>query len=341
LAFIKIYAAILFIPALAIASLKENKFRKLFISSVLFSLLFYLPLNRGASSLVVFQPFWFLENMLALSDRFFWPKLYQAMIVYKTTRNFIKFIPAYGLAGLIFIVGNLGVRIFGFLNISRHKKPDSITIILWTMAGMGIIIPLLFLQRGTPWNTIQFFYYTQFILGIFAALWLSKQKQFLIPVFFLLFTIPTTLDTLKHYLPSRPPAMISKEELSALDFLSRKPPGIVFTPPDQPDSYAPAPRPLYLYDSTAYVSALSRHPVYLEDTVNLDITGYPWKDRLEKARFFMTETEINTAKLFLVTNNIVYIYLPQVAKVRPVFSASELGGQVVFENSQASVWQIK
>jgi hypothetical protein len=218
------------------------------------------------------------------------------------------------------------------------------------MAGLGFVFPLLFLQRGTPWNTIQFFYYTQFILGVFTAVYLSKVLDFKklriylgfsISCLVFLLTIPTTIDTLRHYLPSRPPAMISTEELSALAFLSRQPSGVVFTPPTQANPYAPAPRPLYLYESTAYVSAFSHHPVYLEDTVNLDITGYAWKDRLDTSKFFMTETDINAAKSFLATNDIRYIYLPQVASVRPVFSASELGGAVVFENSQVSIWQIK
>ncbi len=112
--------------------------------------------------------------MLALSDRFFWPRLYSAMIVYKTTRNVIKFIPAYSLAILIFLAGNLGVRMLGLVKIRELKKTDPVNIILWVIALLGFIFPLLFIQRGTPWNPIQFFYYSQFALGLFAARIISK-----------------------------------------------------------------------------------------------------------------------------------------------------------------------
>lgn len=339
LAFVKIYAAILFLPGLFIASLIDNKFRKLFVLSVLFSLLFYLPFNRGASSLIVFQPFWFLENMLGLSDRFFWPKLYQAMIVYKTTRNLFKFIPAYGLAAAIFIAGNLGTRLIALLNIKKIK-PDIFTIILLTSSLLGFLIPLFFIQQGTPWNTIQFFYYTQIFIGLFAARAMPGLHK-LIKVSIILIALFGINLTLKHYLPANPPAKISTEELTALKALSRLPQGATFTPPAVPDAYAPAPRPLYLYESTAYVSAFSGQPVYVEDTVNLNITGFDWQNRIEAAKYFMTDSNLNSAREFLTTNNISYIYLSEVAKTRPVFSASELGGKVIFENSQAAIWQIK
>jgi hypothetical protein len=340
LSIIKIYAAILFLPGLALASFRHPQLRKLLILSGVFSLLFYLPFNHQAVSLVVFQPFWFVENMLALSDRFFWPKMYQAMMVYKITRNLVKFIPAYGLMTLLFVVGNLGLRTLGLVKIKELKKLDTIAIILWTMAGLGLLFPLLFIQHGTPWNPIQFFYYTQFILGIFTAIFLAKNKHILITVACLLFTLPTTLDTLRHYLPSRPPAMISKEELSALNFLSSHPNGTVFTPLVSLDPYLSPPRPLYKYESTAYVSAYANKPVYLEDTVNLSITEFPYKARFNESLNFMSTKQLSEAKSFLGENHIRYLYLPEVAKVRPYFSAQELGGKVIFENSQVSIWSV-
>lgn len=340
LSLVKIYSAILFLPGLAIAAAIDPRLRKILYYSILFSIVFYFPFNHSAGSLIVWQPFWFVENMLALSDRFYWPKLHQAMLVYKTTRNFIKFVPAYTLAILIFLIGNMGMRVLGLFMLKPLRKFTSIDIILWTIALLGFVLPLLLLQKGTPWNTIQFFYYSQFILGIFAARWLSKTKNFLVTVSCLLLTLPSIFTTLRHYLPSRPPAMIGSEEVKALKFLSSQPRGVVFTPPVNPDPYHPAPRPLFAYESTAYVSAYSKKPVYLEDTVNLDITDYSWEQRLDQAKLFMRETDLETARKFLYSNNIRYIYLPQIAQVRPYFSASELDGQVIFENSQVSIWQM-
>src|SRR3990172_3661184 len=92
---------------------------------------------------------------------------------------------------------------------------------------------------------------------------------------------PNSIGTLGHYLPARPPAMISNEELEALKFLSTQPMGVVLTYPfdkfKAKEAEANPPRPLYLYESTAYVSSFAKKPVFLEDEVNLDITGYAWR----------------------------------------------------------------
>jgi hypothetical protein len=347
LSLIKIYAAILFLLALAFVAVRKRELRKLFVLSAFFSLIFYLPFNRGGTSLVVFQPNWFLETMLIYSDRFYWPRLYEAIQAYKADLNLIKLIPAYLLTLVIFLVGNLGSRLI-FVTSLRRLRTDPVFTFLISAAFAGFMLPMLFLQRGTPWNTIQFFYYTQIFLGILAGISVaailksnkSKYLVFSISVLVFIFTIPTTVDTLHHYLPARPPAMISREELSALDFLSRQSPGTVFTYPVYPDPYAPAPRPLYLYDSTAYVSAYSGHPVYLEDEVNLNITGYDWPARKADSLLFVNETSPENAAAFLAKNHISYIYLPLVSKYRPVLSASELDGKVIFENSRVSIWQV-
>jgi hypothetical protein len=101
--------------------------------------------------------------------------------------------------------------------------------------------------------------------------------------------------------------MISKTELEALKVLKGKPDGIVLTQPyDEDSALKPIepPKPLYLYESTAYVSAFSEKQVFLEDQVNLEITGYDWKTRRESVEDFFDNPE----KEFLSENNISYLY---------------------------------
>jgi hypothetical protein len=342
LAVVKIYAAILILGGLFVSGIyiyvikKELDYLKIFLLTLVISLLLFLPFNSGSSSLIIWQPGWFLQTMLSVSDRFQWLRLYQALI----SQNNFKQLIGYSLAIIIFVFGNLGTRII-FLAGIKKLKIDFIWVLLFVICNLGFLLPMLFVQKGTPWNPIQFFYYSQFFIGIFAGITISRFKtSFLISSIFIILTLPTTLDALTHYLPSRPPAMISREEVTALDFLSRLPPGVVFTPPAHPNLYAPPPRPLYLYDSTAYVSAYSRHQVYLEDTVNLDITGFDWKARLSESEKFMTTASLNEALQFISDNSIRYLYFPEVSSRRPDFSASELGGKVAFENSQVAIWQI-
>ena len=179
-----------------------------------------------------------------------------------------------------------------FKKIKKYKKTGSIDVIIISIIFFGTLIPMFFIQKGNSWNAIQFFYYSLVFLsvasGVVAGEYFEKRKRGWGGIILLitLLTIPTTIATLRHYLPSRPPSMTSNEELSALKFLKDQPDGIVLTMPfdknlADKEIYNP-PRPLYLYESTAYVSALTGKLTYFEDEVNLDITGYNWKDRKEE-----------------------------------------------------------
>src|SRR3989344_191801 len=209
----------------------------------------------------------------------------------------------------------------------------------------GLLIPTLFLQKGTPWNTIQFLYYSLFFSSILAGVAVgefleSKRKIYDISIYHIaillviVLTVPTTLSTLwQHYIPSRPPAMISNEEVEALKFLSKHPTGVVLTFPFDRKLAEKAqnnpPRPLYLYESTAYVSAFSKKPVFLEDEVNLVITDYPWEERREKVLAWLDNLDAKQAYDFLRENNISYIYWIKGQRAR--LGETQLGISRLFE----------
>ena len=227
-------------------------------------------------------------------------------------------------------------------------------VFIFSVIGVGIIIPMFYVQRGTPWNTIQFMYYSLMFSGILAGVTLGEYIETKrVSVFYNIrtkvtiislvvgITIPTSLGTLKHYLPARPPAKVSSEELEALKFLSKQPDGVVLTYPfDKGEADAAIdnpPRPLYLYESTAYVSAFSGKPVFLEDEVNLDITGYDWRARRLKALEFFKFSDASKARNFLKENNITYIYL---TKELDNLEVNELPLSKVFENKETIIYQI-
>lgn len=375
LAQIKVYAGILGFGALGAVLIfllfREKGIPQRFLSvfwvmvfAAAASFLLFLPLNSGSQKLVVVQPFWFLETMMAVSDRVGWDRFYEAMIAYKTGSVFVKLIPAYIVAFLIFFVGNMGTRVIGIWGIVKSKAWRSFTeidIFLLTIALGGTILPMVILQSGTPWNTIQFFYYSLFVFAIYAGLWVGNltetNKKFIYDisiyriqiVLIVLLTIPTAVSTLfNNYLPMRPPAKISNEELEALRFLEKQPDGVVLTYPF--DRYKAdlavnnPPRPLYLYESTAYVSAFSQKVVFLEDEVNLDITGFQWRHRREEAKIPLTSFDQNEIRDFLTKNKIKYLYL--VLNQTPVFGQrfrlgeEQLGITNIFENKEIVIYEV-
>jgi len=169
----------------------------------------------------------------------------------------------------------------------------------------------------------------------------------------IILTIPTTLVTLKNdYLPKRPPAMISKLELEALTYLKNQPEGIVLTYPFDEIAANNAkdfpPRPLYRYVSSAYVSAYANQQVYLEDEVNLNITGYNWKERRRMVEEFLDTNDQLLAKKFLKDNNISYIYWlkpPEPYSTgsiqRAKLGETQLGIKRLFENEEVDIYKVR
>ncbi len=344
---IKAYAGILALGGLFVLAIYEIftkrkiNILKIFISSLILSLILFIPLNRGSGSILVWQPFWFLETMLGLSDRLNFQKLYSALMNYKLSKNYLKEITAYVTAFLIFLVGNMGARIIQ----KRPKQIDSIYLFIISLIGAGILIPMLFLQKGTPWNTIQFFYYSLFFAGILSGISISGiHNKKILYTFIILLIIPTTFATLAHhYLPARPPAKIGTEELQALNFLAKQENGVVLTylydEFKAKEAIANPPRPLYLYDSTAYVSAYSNKPVFLEDQVNLDITGYDWRGRRQKIEEFYKSVDQQKVYSFLRDNHISYVYW--LKGQRATLGETQLGIQRIYENKEVDIYKVK
>ena len=322
--FIKVYAGLLILTALFVGGvwnvIKIRSFRMLgiFFASFVLSTILFIPFNKTSVSLVSVSPFWFLETMVGLSDRFYWPKLFSAMTTYKMGHLWLKAFISYFFAFIIFIIGNFGTRIilFGifFNKLKKLISADVLSIMLSILVLSGIIVPLFFVQEGTPWNTIQFFYYSLIFSGIGAGIFLShlfeKRKSLIIKTIIVVLTIPTTIASLTNYLPRNPQSILPADEFVALKFLSDQPEGVVLTYPYDSikAGLAIAPRPLYLYTSTSYVSAFSKHPVFLEDETNLDIMQYPWIERRKGIEEFYNTLDLDAAYKYLRSNNIKYVY---------------------------------
>lgn len=362
----KIYAGILVLGGLFVSGVymlfkhKKNYILLTFLYSLIISLLVFLPFNKLSTSILVWQPFWFLETMMSYSDRLGWERFYSAMTTYKMGQIWLKAILAYGVAFVIFLVGNIGSRIIGFYFfvkvLGKKIKIDEYITFIFSVMVAAVLIPMFFVQKGTPWNTIQFFYYFLFFFSIFAGistkLVLEKTKSTtrnILLFFIFLFVALGIWSTLQHYLPKTPPAKISNEEYKALHFLSEQPSGVVLTYPF--DKYKAgnielvAPRPLYLYESTSYVSGFSNKQVFLEDEVNANIMGYDWKIRREEVLEFISNLDIDAGRDFLKSNDIKYLYLAREISPLPgeqlKLGIQQLDLVRIFENSTISIYRVE
>lgn len=339
----KVYAGVLTLAALLLYSIQRLVFNKevknffIFLPVLILSLAVFLPNNLGSTSLIEVKPFWLIESMITATDRLGWNRLTLTL----QSGIWYKLVYGYGLGVLIFLIGNLGSRILSLASIKEFFQHSFLAYFLI----LSIILPLIFIQKGTAWNIVQFFYYGLLILNIFAGAGLlnifrklPKLIGFGFVILAVLLTIPTSLGTFQHYLPERPPAKVSMKELEALNFLKAQPDGEVLTLPYEEkirDRFN-APRPLAVYTSTAYVSAFSGKPVFFEDIVNLEILGIDYKGRLNTVRDFM-KIKDRSSKI-LKTDNIEYVYIPKLFNFQ--LDEGSAGVKTIFENEEVKVYQV-
>lgn len=331
---------------------KKTQTLKVFLGTFIISLIIFLPNNWASSSLFVFSPLWLPRVMIDAPDRVGWLKLAQARQAYLATGLWLKWLLAESLALVIFLFGNLGTRIIAlggiFSWLKNWRKIKNFQIFLLACLLPSGLIPLFFIQKGNPWNSVQFFYYFQVFLGLLAG-WglgefLLKKKiwfRIILVGLILIFTLPTTVGDLKNYLAVKAPAKISPQELEALSFLRKQPSGVVLTYPHNyqtRDVLKEVPKPLYAYETTAYVSAFGNHQTFLEDEMTLEIMGVDWPlRRIEVEEFFKTE-DGEKAKHFLTDNKIKYLYL--VGQQNFNFDEFQVDLDEIFENSLVRILKV-
>jgi len=315
------------------------------------TILFLLGVFSGRPVLQL-KPLWFTHSLIESLDKLYLPKL--AILRINLARNWFSWklpllIFLEAILIISFLVGNLGTRVIGFWEIVKkviRKKTGDADILLFAFLFFSLSIPLLFVQRGTTWNTIQFFYYFLFVANYYFAQHLAKAtkkrslKRFLWPGLLLFLTIPTTFSTFGNYWGYPPPSALPYYEVEALRFLGRQSGGVVLTFPYDKfkKSGVGAPLPLYLYETTAYVSAFSGKTVFLEDEMNLEITGYPWRQRKEKVIRFFTGKDKFWSRGFLLNNKIDYIYLVNDQKLP--LQLGDLGLEMIFNNGQVKIYKV-
>lgn len=351
----KAYAAILGFASLAILAtwqfLKIKNLTPFLILGFggLLSLGIYLP-NFSYSQIFILSPFWFIHSMVDIPDRVGWERLSLARNASLEGGQWIKLIAVEVVGLFLFVVGNLGVRFISLFNLIKIRQifRSNLVFFIFIFSSLSLLFPLLLIQKGTPWNTIQFMYYFLYISAVFGGLVLFnlfKLRSYFthILVIILIVIAPiNSIATAKGYLFPLPHAYISSEELEALTFLSDQEDGIVLTYPYDPRFRQALGDPFQVsvYDSTAYVSAFSKKVTFMEDEMQNEILEKNYKKRRALARdFFLNNSEIDKSKEFLRSNNIRYVYLPKLFNVN--LNDGDLGLDRVFENKSVKIFKVK
>lgn len=346
----KAYAGILILlTLLSVGILKKSLlYLSTFFISLLISLALFLANFTLGKQLIIFSPFWFIHSMIDSPDRVGWVRLSLARTAGLEQGNWFKFLAAEVISLLLFVVGNLGMRLFAIFSLIKIKViyKENFHLFLFIFASLALLIPILVIQVGNPWNTIQFIYYFLYIAAVIGGIVFAKiitkiKRIFAIPLvtIFLIVTPINSWATANGYLSYQPHALVTNQELEALNFLKAQKDGVVLTYPyDQKlKNKFPEPWPIVIYDSTSYISALSERSVFIEDEPQNQILLTDYKKRLVVTKDFFSNP-LSGGNQFLKEHHIKYIYL---SKIHNKFlDESLLNIKVIFQNEAVIIYQV-
>jgi len=366
----KISAGAVVLIGLIFASLVDMIFNRKFSAMILFlfigvsNFVLIKLITRSVSSFLIFEPWWFIRTMVVGGNQLDWLDLElrrQHYVSKGTWHAWLRVVQLETTAFLIFLVGNLGIRIVGFFEVIRRiifgkgsflRNP--LEILIFSAMLSSFLIPLLFVQKGIAYNNIQFMQYFLLIFGFYAAISTYKILNFFkikwTKVFFLglviCLGIPTVIGNFNEFYGpgTNPLSKISKQELDALLYLreNSKLDEVVLTMPFNKYAYTRykvQPWPIYAWYNTAYVFIFSNRHTYLADEDQLTITGYDIEDKLKKISDFFKNGNIEQNKKFLAEGRISYVYLAK-DEVSENFDPLKHNLSLFFENKDTIIYKV-
>lgn len=303
---VKVFSGILIFITIGLLSLyqlirgKRGYFFVILISSFV-TLVLYLVSNTSLSSSLIFSPLWFIKNIFESPDHLNFSEWELKRQTFLEKGNYIRIIQLYLQGITIYLFGNLGIKILGFFQfVKKPTRENEIIILLMIVAFFGLILPQLFLVRGTTWNSIQFSYYSVFVLSFLTPLvlyrFLGKYKL----LFFLIFLVswisllPGIYYTTNNYFISVSKSdVFPKNIYEATLFLRTEEDGVVLIHPS--------------FFNDTFIPAFSYKTAFFADEMWLSVQTTPFARRKKLVVDFF-ENPSDKSPSFLKENNIKYIF---------------------------------
>lgn len=327
----KVYAGILILGGLLLVALwklisqKKGDLMLLFIGTLLLSFGIYYPNSLNSQDFLIWQPWWYIRTMVVASDRLNWLDLELRRQTYIAENNWKRVIQLELTAFFAFLFGNLGMRILGFASIYELVKDKLLknyfNLFYLAVTFASFVIPVLFLQKGVAWNSIQFNQYFLLLFGYLAAIYVkdiinkvsNTTLKFVVALIIVILAIPTQIGLLWQFYSNLPLSKVTYEELGTLKYLTRisSEDDIILTAPY--NEYAKAkyfpPVPIYSWYDTGYVAAFSARSTYLSDQEQVTIIGFDINNLLEERKKAFESDNVEIVNDFLVKSRADYVYL--------------------------------
>ena len=157
-----------------------------------------------------YKPFWFLDTMVEAPDRLNLVEWKLLEDHYRAHGSWLRVTELKLKEAAIFFGGNLGIRTLGLGLILAAFKTKLLTRPHAQLLGVVVLgflaaslFPLFFLQTGTVWNSIQFWYYALLCANCIVILtlpyaWMQRHRLLssMIGAVLIMLAVPTTVKTL-------------------------------------------------------------------------------------------------------------------------------------------------
>lgn len=330
---IKAFAGILILGSLlALSSIrlinKDFSYLKLLLSSLFFTAIFYLLSGNTPSSILILSPLWFIKNMYETKDHLNLADWELRRQLYLSKGNFLRVIELYAQGLTIFLVGNLGGRLLGFLGFDKNdeKGVKDVKLLLIFLSILSIIFPLLFLVKGTAWNSIQFFYYSIFSLSLLTTFLLSriyiKNKIIGVSLFAIIFLmlISGVYYSTNEYLQNRSETVFTRSLYQSALFLKDRADGIVMVDP--------------AFTNNSFISAISGKTTFYADEMWLSVQLISYNSRKNEVNDFFASSVVDLN--FLAKNHIKYIFTS--SNQNKKFSDSKV--KEIYTNENITIYEL-
>jgi len=244
------------------------------LGSYLGLLLFY-GLSKSSETPFTWSPFSLTHLMI--EDPLLFGNQYLTLARYYLYENMHGFSPRLlaieSLCVVLFLVINFGTRLLGLYYLVRNTINRRVTqeqLVMGIIILLTVLAPILFVQNGGWYNTMQFLYYGTWLAGLLTAEYVfekistkSHTRWFFFALVILL-TIPNCVEQLRFI--SEKQTVVEPDEIAMLDVLRKESFGVV-----------------HISESVhkqGLVPALAEKPVYYLDTDQLMVTHAKYQERL-------------------------------------------------------------
>ena len=321
---------------------KKKAILPIFCLTIAIFLFSFFQITDLGKAILNWAPGWLLTQLVG-GEKLNIPKLIQIESYYSAIHNYPGLLKIKSLELIIYIIGNLGIRLFGVLYIfwlilkNIHKdnaRQMSLLYIIFVFL-ISFTIPLFFNLGQNAFNVIQFTPYSLVLSGLFTGLmfdslwnyYSSKNNKIIIWLFVIIvcgLAVPVNIKNIISKIEN-PNDLIPNDEISAMDYIRNitRLNQLILIDPGQ-----------YEFDAI-YVPALSQRRIYLASPGYAIQTGNFPTDKFADLQDFYTYP----VKSYLINNKIDYIYLLKKGNsYRNLLKSTNIGLKIIYENKSVIIF---